>query len=147
MNWEEHFMRIALAEAKAALTAGEVPIGAVLVMEGEILAKDHNRTEALSDPTAHAELLCISAATASLGAKYLPAATLYVTLEPCAMCAGALAWARVGEIVFAAPDPLRGFLRYQPSLPHPRTRWRQGPFGEEALQLLRRFFHERRQLR
>lgn len=144
MSADERFMRMALAEAEAALAAGEVPVGAVLVIDGEILAKDHNRTEALSDPTAHAELLCITAATTALGAKYLPTATLYVTLEPCAMCAGAMAWARVGELVFAATDPLRGFSRYQPSLLHPRTRWRQGPFAEEALQLLRKFFHERR---
>ncbi len=137
-------MRIAIQEAHAALAAGEVPVGAVLVLEGAIIARDHNRTEQLCDPTAHAEILCLTAATSHLRSKYLRKATLYVTLEPCAMCAGALNWAQIGEVVFAAPDPERGFSRYTPSLLHPRTVWRQGPFGEEALALLQRFFRERR---
>lgn len=137
-------MRIALQEARKALAAGEVPIGAVLVMEHQLLARDHNRTEQLKDPTAHAEILCLTAATTHLRSKYLPEATLYVTLEPCPMCAGALAWAQIGEIVYAAPDPKRGFSRHTPSLLHPRTRVRLGPFAEEALALLQHFFQLRR---
>jgi tRNA(adenine34) deaminase len=144
MTAEEKYLRIALEEAQKAYEEGEVPVGAVLVMEGRILARDHNRTEQLQDPTAHAEILCLTAVTHDLQAKYLPTAALYVTLEPCPMCAGALAWAQVGELVYAAPDPERGFSRYHPSLLHPRTRWRQGPLGEEALYLLQRFFRERR---
>lgn len=137
-------MRIALQEAHRALEEGEVPIGAVLVVGPHLLARDHNRTEQLKDPTAHAEMLCLTAATTHLRSKYLPDATLYVTLEPCPMCAGALTWAQIGEIVYAAPDPQRGFSRHTPSLLHPRTRVRRGPFAEEALTLLRHFFQLRR---
>ncbi|MCX7607410.1 MAG: nucleoside deaminase [Bacteroidia bacterium] len=144
MREDSYYMRLALAEAQEAYREGEVPVGAVLVMRGEVVARDHNRTERLKDPTAHAEILCLTAATHRLGAKYLPEAVLFVTLEPCPMCAGALAWAQIGEVVYAAPDPERGFSRYVPSLLHPRTQWRQGPLQEESLTLLRRFFRERR---
>lgn len=137
-------MRLALQEAQTAYQEGEVPVGAVLVIENQIINRDHNRTEQLHDPSAHAEMLCITAATSHLRSKYLRQATLYVTLEPCPMCAGALAWAQIGEVVFAAPDPERGFSRYTPSLLHPRTRLRQGPLAAEAMELLQRFFRERR---
>lgn len=144
MKGDEYFMRLALRQAEAALEANEVPIGAVLVIEGKIIAQDHNRVEELHDPTAHAEMLCITAAVSALRTKYLPHATLYVTLEPCPMCAGAAAWSQLGAIVYAARDPERGFLRYTPSLLHPRTVLRQGPYAEEALSLLKAFFHMRR---
>ncbi|MCS7154001.1 MAG: nucleoside deaminase [Bacteroidia bacterium] len=137
-------MRLALEEAHAAYAEGEVPIGAVLVLGDEVIARDHNRIEQLSDPTAHAEMLCLTAGTSYLRSKYLPQAALYVTLEPCPMCAGAMGWAQLGKVVFAARDPERGFLRYTPSLLHPKGKWYQGPFGEEALELLQRFFRERR---
>ncbi|MCS7188310.1 MAG: nucleoside deaminase [Bacteroidia bacterium] len=144
MREDAYFLRIALQEAKQALEEGEVPVGAVIVMEGQIVARDHNRIEQLKDPTAHAEILCITAATNALQAKYLPNATLYVTLEPCAMCASAASWAQLGTIVYAASDPEKGFLRYSPSLLHPRTLVRKGLFAEEALSLLHHFFHLRR---
>lgn len=144
MNSDQHFMKLALEEAHQAYHTGEVPVGAVLVVRRRVIARDHNRTEELQDPTAHAEMLCLSAATAFLRSKYLRSATLYVTLEPCPMCAGALAWAQIGRLVYAAPDPDRGFSRYQPALLHPRTRWEQGPFADEALELLQRFFRNRR---
>ncbi|MCX8112511.1 MAG: nucleoside deaminase [Bacteroidia bacterium] len=139
-----HFMRIAIEEAQLAYEEGEVPVGAVLTLGGELIARDHNRTEQLCDATAHAEMLCLTAATAHLRSKYLRQAVMYITLEPCAMCAGALAWVQIGEIVFAASDPERGFSRYKPSPLHPKTQWRQGPFEQEALALLKRFFQERR---
>lgn len=144
MKDDQHFMALALAQARQAYQLGEVPIGAVLVIEGRVIAQDHNRTETLQDPTAHAEMLCLSAATEFLRAKYLRRATLYVTLEPCPMCAGALAWAQIGRLVYAAADPERGFTRYQPPLLHPRTQWQQGPFTEEALALLQTFFRSKR---
>ncbi|MEN3040765.1 MAG: nucleoside deaminase [Bacteroidia bacterium] len=137
-------MRIALTEAEIAYKEGEIPVGAVIVIENEIIAKDHNRVEQLNDPTAHAEMLCLTAATSYLGSKYLRQATLYVTLEPCPMCAGALLWAQIREIVYAAPDPKLGLSKYTPSLLHPKTILRQGPFQVEASTLLKRFFHERR---
>lgn len=137
-------MGLALRQAEAAFEANEVPIGAVLVIDGKVIAQDHNRVEELQDPTAHAEILCITAATSALRSKYLRHATLYVTLEPCPMCASAAAWSQLGEIVYAARDPERGFLRYAPSLLHPRTVLRQGPYAEEALRLLKAFFHMRR---
>ncbi|GIV25217.1 MAG: tRNA-specific adenosine deaminase [Bacteroidia bacterium] len=144
MKDDQRFMALALEQARQAYQAGEVPIGAVLTIRGRVIAQDHNRTEELEDPTAHAEILCLSAATAFLRSKYLRSATLYVTLEPCPMCAGALAWAQIGRLVYAAPDPERGFTRYQPGLLHPRTRWEQGPFAEEALALLQHFFRTKR---
>lgn len=141
---DEYYMRIALQEAEAAYAEGEIPVGSLIVIEGEIIARDHNRTEQLQDPTAHAEILCLSAATSHLRSKYLRQATLYVTLEPCVMCAGALAWAQIGAIVYAAPDPQRGFSLYTPPLLHPRTHCRSGLLAEKARSLLQRFFQERR---
>ncbi|MDW8417114.1 MAG: nucleoside deaminase [Bacteroidia bacterium] len=144
MERDEYFMRIALSEAEVAYREGEIPVGAVIVINDEIIAKDHNRVEQLRDPTAHAEMLCLTAATTHLRNKYLRQATLYVTLEPCPMCAGALQWAQIREIVYAASDPKLGFSQYTPAILHPKTTHRQGPFCDEALTLIKRFFHERR---
>ncbi len=145
MKSPEYWMRKALELAEAAAAMQEVPVGAVLVCGEELIAADHNRTESLCDPTAHAEILCLTAATAVLRSKYLRSCTLYVTLEPCAMCAGALAWAQIGALTYAASDPLRGFTRYQPSLLHPKTIVQGGLFADEARRFLQRFFQDRRQ--
>ncbi|MEN2992669.1 MAG: nucleoside deaminase [Bacteroidia bacterium] len=144
MRDDEYYMRLALEEAERAWALGEVPVGAVLVVEQRIVAKDHNRTEQLRDPTAHAEILCLTAACSALQSKYLPQATLYVTLEPCAMCAAALGWAQIGHLVYGASDPQKGFTRYMPPLLHPRTRIRQGILAEAAQYLLQEFFRSRR---
>ena len=121
MEQDEKYMREALREAAAALAAGEVPIGAVIVSRGRIIGRGHNMTERLTDTTAHAEMVSITAATEAIGGKYLTDCTLYVTVEPCPMCAGALNWAQVGRIVYGAIDPRRGFSLFTPSLLHPRT--------------------------
>ena len=139
-----YWMQKALALALEAAQAGEVPVGAVLVCGDTLIAADHNRTETLQDPTAHAEILCITAATSHLRSKYLRDCTLYVTLEPCPMCAGAIAWAQIGTLVYGAPDPERGFSRFHPSLLHPKTRVHRGVLADEARILLQRFFQERR---
>lgn len=111
----------ALREASIALDEGEVPIGAVVAWKGRIIGRGHNMTERLHDPTAHAEMIALTAATEALGGKYLQGCTLYVTVEPCPMCAGALNWAQVERIVYGCPDPRRGYTRFTPSLLHPRT--------------------------
>ncbi|MCS7162736.1 MAG: nucleoside deaminase [Bacteroidia bacterium] len=144
MKGDEYYMRLALEEAERARASGEVPVGAVLVVEERIIARDHNRTEQLCDPTAHAEMLCLTAACTALQSKYLAHATLYVTLEPCAMCAAALGWAQIGGLVYGASDPQKGFTRYTPALLHPRTRVRQGLLAEAAQYLLQEFFRSRR---
>ncbi|AFC24962.1 nucleoside deaminase [Saprospira grandis] len=141
---DEFFMRQALLEAQKAFELDEVPVGAVLVAQNQILARAHNRTEALTDISAHAEILAITAAAQALDSKYLPKATLYVTLEPCLMCAGALAWAQIGRIVYAAADPKRGFLALAPKALHPKTKLEQGPLAEEAQALLQSFFKRKR---
>ncbi len=137
-------MRIALKEAHLALEAGEVPIGAVLVAHGRIVGRGHNHVERLQDPTAHAEMLAITSAVDNLGAKYLTDCTLYVTLEPCVMCMGALRWAQVHRIVYAAPDDKAGYRHFAPNAPHPKTRIEEGPYREEAIALLQDFFAQRR---
>ena len=118
---DEKFMREALREAKAAEAEDEIPIGAVIVFAGRVIAKGHNMTERLHDPTAHAEMIAITAATEAMGGKYLNDCTLYVTVEPCPMCAAASAWAQVGRIVYGASDPKRGYSLFTPSLLHPKT--------------------------
>lgn len=144
-------MRLALAQAEAAARAGEVPVGAVLVgPDGAVLARAHNLVEARRDPTAHAEMLAIREAAARLGAKRLPGCTLYVTLEPCAMCATAASFARLSRVVFAAPDPKGGGVLHGPRIfAQPTCHWRceveQGPFAEEAGEALRSFFRARRE--
>jgi len=144
MEQDEKFMQEALREAKAALDAGEIPIGAVVVWKGRIIGRGHNQTEKLHDTTAHAEMIAITAATEAMGGKYLNDCTLYVTVEPCPMCAGALNWAQIGRIVYGAPDPRRGYSLFSPSLLHPRTNASGGLLLEECSQLMLTFFRDKR---
>ncbi len=138
-------MKQALNEARAALEKDEVPVGAVVVSEGLIIARAHNLTETLRDVTAHAEMLAITAATEHLGGKYLTNCTLYVTLEPCVMCAGALNWAQVGRLVIGAPDEKRGYKRLHPSPLHARTEVVEGILARDCSQLVKQFFAAKRQ--
>ena len=133
-------MREALREASFAASEDEVPIGAVIVCRGRIVGKGHNMTEKLNDPTAHAEMIAITAATEALGGKYLNDCTLYVTVEPCPMCAGALAWSQIGEVVYGAADPKRGFSTFSPSLMHPKTKIIAGVLAEECGGIVSDFF-------
>ena len=144
MNEDEKFMREALREAYAAADAGEIPIGAIVVWKGRIIGRGHNQTERLHDTTAHAEMLAITAATESMGGKYLSDCTLYVTVEPCPMCAGAMAWAQLGRVVYGAPDQRRGYSLFSPSLLHPRTEAVGGILQEECVQLMLDFFRDKR---
>ena len=144
MEQDEKFMQEALREAKAALEAGEIPIGAVVVWKGRIIGRGHNQTERLHDTTAHAEMIAITAATEAMGGKYLNECTLYVTVEPCPMCAGALNWAQIGRIVYGAPDPRRGYSLFSPSLLHPRTTAAGGLLLEECSALMLTFFRDKR---
>ena len=144
MEQDEKFMREALREAQAALAAGEIPIGAVVVWKGRIIGRGHNQTERLRDTTAHAEMIAITSATETMGGKYLSECTLYVTVEPCPMCAGALAWSQMGRIVYGAPDQRRGYSLFSPSLLHPRTEVRGGVLQEECAALMLEFFRSRR---
>lgn len=143
---DEQFMRRALEEARSAAEADEVPIGAVVVSpKGAIIGRGHNLTEALNDVTAHAEMQAITAAATRLGGKYLRGCTLYVTVEPCAMCAGAIGWAQINRIVYGAPDPKRGYRVFASRPPfHPRARVEGGLLADEATALLRSFFAVRR---
>ncbi|MGQ1890879.1 nucleoside deaminase [Thermophagus sp. OGC60D27] len=141
---DQYFMQQALRQAKEALAKDEVPVGAVVVSEGTLIAGAHNMTETLNDVTAHAEMLAITAASEQLGSKYLPNCTLYVTLEPCAMCAGALNWAQIGRIVIGAKDEKRGYQRLTPSPIHPRTDVTEGILEAECQQLLKQFFATKR---
>ncbi|MBP5540600.1 MAG: nucleoside deaminase [Bacteroidales bacterium] len=143
-NPDEFFMQQALCEARLAAAEGEIPVGAVIVSDGRILARAHNNTEKLNDVTAHAELLAVTAASGTLGAKYLTGCTLYVTLEPCPMCAGALAWSQISRIVYGASDPKRGFERIGRQLLHPRTEVTAGILADECATLVKEFFKERR---
>lgn len=138
------FMREALKEARYAAEEGEIPIGAVIVCKGQIIARAHNLTETLHDVTAHAEMQAITAATEYLGGKYLQDCTLYVTLEPCIMCAGALGWSQISEVVYGASDPRRGFQTFAPKALHPKTNVLQGVLAEECLQLVTEFFKRKR---
>lgn len=137
-------MREALAEAKAALAEEEIPIGAVVVCKGRIIGKGHNMVERLHDATAHAEMIAITAATEALGGKYLQDCTLYVTVEPCPMCAAALNWSQVSRIVYGAPDPRRGYSLFSPSLLHPRTEVTPGILAEECGALVSDYFKTKR---
>lgn len=141
----EFFMAQALRLAQQAYDQGEVPVGALVVTEhGQVIGKGYNQTERLGDVTAHAEMLALTAATQTLGGKYLSACTLYVTLEPCIMCAGALAWAQLDRLVYGASEPKRGFSKFQPSLLHPKTTRVSGILEPECEALLRSFFQEKR---
>ena len=139
MDIDEKYMLEALKEARAAFNEDEIPVGAVVVCKGRIIGKGHNMTETLHDPTAHAEMIAITAATEALGGKYLTDCTLYVTVEPCPMCAAALSWAQTGRIVFGAADPKRGYSLFSPSLLHPRTEVRSGVLTEECSALMKDF--------
>ncbi|MBR9919765.1 MAG: nucleoside deaminase [Bacteroidetes bacterium] len=141
---DEHFMKQALEQAKMAYAEGEIPVGAVVVSNNRIIARAHNQTERLQDVTAHAEMLAITAAAGGMGSKYLDECTLYVTLEPCFMCAGALAWAQLGKLVYAAADDKRGFMKQGKEVLHPRTKISYGVLEEEARTLLQQFFREKR---
>jgi tRNA(adenine34) deaminase len=141
---DEYFMKRAFAEALQAFDEGEIPVGAVVVAGNKIIARAHNLTETLNDVTAHAEMQAITAAANHLGGKYLNDCTLYVTLEPCAMCAGALGWAQTGRIVFGAPDPKRGFQRFAPKALHPKTEVLGGVLETECAELLQEFFKNKR---
>ena len=141
---DEKFMQEALKEAQAAFEEGEVPIGAVVVCKGRIIARGHNMTERLHDPTAHAEMIALTSATEALGGKYLSGCTLYVTVEPCPMCAAALNWAQVSRIVWGAPDPKRGYTLFSPSLLHPKTEVSYGILQEECSRPVLDFFKNKR---
>jgi tRNA(adenine34) deaminase len=138
------YMKMALAEARQAFDEGEVPVGAVVVCKGRVIARAHNLTEALTDVTAHAEMQAITAAASWLGGKYLTDCTLYVTVEPCTMCAGAIAWAQVSRLVWGADDEKRGFRRYAPDALHPRTEVVAGVLADDCAALMQQFFKERR---
>ena len=138
------YMKLALAEARQAFDAGEVPVGAVVVAGGRVIARAHNLTETLTDVTAHAEIQAITAAASWLGGKYLTDCTLYVTVEPCVMCAGAIAWAQVARLVWGADDEKRGFRRIAPDALHPRTEVVTGVLADDCAALMKQFFKERR---
>lgn len=144
MEDHEKYMHEALREASYAASEDEVPVGAVIVCKGRIIGKGHNMTERLNDPTAHAEMIAITAATEAMGGKYLNECTLYVTVEPCPMCAGALAWSQIGKVVYGASDPKRGFSMFSPSLMHPKTEVISGILEDKCSGLMREFFKKKR---
>lgn len=137
-------MKKAFAEAVTAFEKGEIPVGAIVVANGKIIARAHNLTETLNDVTAHAEMQAITAAANFLGGKYLNECTLYVTLEPCVMCAGALGWSQIGKIVYGATDEKRGFQRFAPKALHPKTEITGGVFETECAELMQEFFKKKR---
>ncbi|MFI3317328.1 MAG: nucleoside deaminase [Rikenellaceae bacterium] len=137
---DKKYMALAISQARMALNEGEVPIGAVVVVGDTIIGRGHNLVETLCDATAHAEMQAITAATSTLGGKYLSEATLYVTVEPCAMCAGAIAWSQLGAVVWGADDPKRGFRHYSSQILHPKTKVRSGVMKEECEELMLSFF-------
>ncbi len=139
-----NFMKQALTEAKAAGAEGEVPIGAVITCNGRIISRGHNMTERLNDPKAHAEMIAITAATEALGGKYLQDCTLYVTVEPCPMCAAALNWAQIGRVVYGCADPKRGASMFSPSLYHPKSRVDGGVLDKECSKIMTDFFSRKR---
>lgn len=141
---DEEYMQRALAEAKAAYDADEVPVGAVVVCRDRIIARAHNLTETLNDVTAHAEMQAITAAANALGGKYLDTCTLYVTVEPCVMCAGAIGWAQMGRVVYGAADPKRGFAAFAPQSLHPKTQVTAGVLEAECAALMKAFFKSKR---
>lgn len=141
---DEFFMKLALKEAERAYEMDEVPVGAVLVANGQIIARGHNNVELLTDATAHAEMQVITSAANSIGGKYLIDCTLYVTLEPCVMCAGALYWSQISRVVFGASDPKRGSMRFNNELYHPKTQILGGILENECAHLLKTFFERKR---
>ncbi|MCR5050522.1 MAG: nucleoside deaminase [Paludibacteraceae bacterium] len=141
---DERYMRLALAEAEKALAADEIPIGCVIVSQNQIIGRGHNLTETLDDVTAHAEMQAITAAAQTVGGKYLPDATLYVTVEPCIMCAGAIGWAQIKRIVYGASDPKRGFATFAPRAFHPKANITSGVLESECRSLIQEFFKKKR---
>lgn len=144
MNKDEFFMKIAIQEAKEAAIAQEVPVGAVITCGDQLIAKAHNQTETLNDVTAHAEMLALTAAMDSMSSKYLTECTLYITLEPCVMCAGAIGLSQIKKIVYAADDSKRGYSKFQPPILHKKTIVETGLLQTEASELLKDFFKDRR---
>lgn len=144
MSTDERYIEEALREARAAEAEEEVPIGAVVVCRGRIIAKGHNMTERLHDPTAHAEMIAITSATEAMGGKYLNDCCLYVTVEPCPMCAAAMNWAQLGRVVYGAADPKRGYTRFSPSLLHPKTEVCSGIKENECSEIVSAFFRSKR---
>ena len=141
---DEHYMKQPLQQPHLALAEGEIPIGAVIVSNGHIIAKAHNLTERLHDVTAHSEILAITAASEYLGGKYLTDCTLYVTVEPCIMCAGALGWSQISRVVYGAPDEKRGFRAFAPKALHPRCEVLGGVLEQECAALMKNFFQKKR---
>lgn len=141
---DEYFMKRALAEAEQAFAEGEIPVGALVVCRNQIISRAHNLTETLNDVTAHAEMQAITAAANLMGGKYLTGCTLYITLEPCIMCAGALGWSQIDRIVYGASDEKRGFLKYAPAALHPKTEILGGILQTECALILKRFFELKR---
>ena len=144
MTADERYMRKALEEARLAFEADEIPVGAVVVCGDQILARGHNLTEMLHDVTAHAEMQAITAAAEHLGGKYLDVCTLYVTVEPCIMCAGAIGWSQLGRLVYGASDPKRGYSFFAPKALHPKTKVVSGVLEEECGALMKEFFQRKR---
>ncbi len=144
MTADERYMKMALEEARVALEQDEIPVGAVVVAHGQVVGKGHNLTETLHDVTAHAEMQAITAAAETLGGKYLTGCTLYVTVEPCVMCAGAIGWSQLGRLVYGAGDEKRGFKKFAPQALHPKTEVVSGVLEEECAQLMKDFFKKKR---
>ncbi len=141
---DEYFMNEALKQAQSAEQQGEVPVGAVIVSNNTIIARGHNMTQQLEDVTAHAEMIALTSASNFLGSKYLEECTLYVTLEPCLMCAAALKWAHLGRLIFGAPDPKEGYQLVEKNVLHPKTKLKNGVLENECGVMLKKFFKERR---
>lgn len=141
---DERFMKEALAEARKALAEGEVPIGAVIAADGAIIGRGHNLTETLHDVTAHAEMQAITAASEYLDGKYLTQCSLYVTVEPCVMCAGAISWSQMGRLVYGASDQKRGYTVFAPNALHPKTQVVSGVLADEASEMMKDFFKNKR---
>lgn len=144
-NEDEKYMRVALSEAEKALAADEIPVGCIIVCEGRIIGRGHNLTETLQDVTAHAEIQAITAAAQTLGGKYLPECTLYVTVEPCVMCAGAIGWAQIRRVVYGAADEKRGFTTFAPKALHPKCTVTAGVLEDECRGLMQAFFRGKRE--
>ncbi|MCR5043849.1 MAG: nucleoside deaminase [Bacteroidaceae bacterium] len=144
MTADERYMKMALEEARVAFAQDEIPVGAVVVAHGQVVGKGHNLTETLHDVTAHAEMQAITAAAETLGGKYLTGCTLYVTVEPCVMCAGAIGWSQLGRLVYGAGDEKRGFKKFAPEALHPKTEVVNGVLEDECAQLMKDFFKKKR---
>ncbi|MDD6014996.1 MAG: nucleoside deaminase [Prevotellaceae bacterium] len=144
MTADERYMKMALDEARAAMAQDEIPVGAVVVANEQVIGRGHNLTETLHDVTAHAEMQAVTAAAETLGGKYLAGCSLYVTVEPCVMCAGAIGWSQLGRLVYGASDEKRGFRRFAPEALHPKTTVVAGVLEEECRQLMKDFFQSKR---